>query len=149
VTTPHSFVRGFSQEPNGMYPLAAVSRRLRPSLRSVQSRQAACGHCPTSSIGTPNAFVRECFYPGERFTLEPVNTLQLFVYERQYSIDVNKQIFIIQEEKVKILSYRKRNQCFAPALAAPQLKQGALWLDEVAMILSSLKKPRSIVNYSA
>src|SRR2546425_6844653 len=24
--------RGFSQEPNGMYPLAAVSRRLRPSL---------------------------------------------------------------------------------------------------------------------
>jgi len=27
-------------------------------------------------------FVRECFYPRERFTLEPANTLQLFVYYR-------------------------------------------------------------------
>jgi hypothetical protein len=32
-----------------------------------------------STIGTQNVFGRECFYPRERFTLEPANTLRLFV----------------------------------------------------------------------
>src|SRR2546425_9963040 len=39
--------RGFSQEPNGIYPLAAVSRRLRPSLlfiRTLTERMRQVGH---------------------------------------------------------------------------------------------------------
>jgi hypothetical protein len=59
------------------------SCRLPPSQSFVATTQAACRLLTCVSVGTPNILVRYCFYPGERFTLERPNSIELEVGKEQ------------------------------------------------------------------
>jgi hypothetical protein len=78
--------RGFSQQPNETYPALGSFTKV-PTEPDVHFTLSASEYVITrysqkrlgSTSGTLNNLVRECFYPGERFTLEPANTLEVEV----------------------------------------------------------------------
>ena len=118
MTTPHGVIQGLLavvQPPDGTYPPWQFREGSVRAYGRFNLGRWLVGSVLRQRLAHKR-FVRECFYPRERFTSEPANTLQLFMYSKEEdSICVNIQIFMIEYKRMNTLSENE-----SPCAPAPQ-----------------------------